>query len=244
MADFDTLVKEYTAMREGGLGADEAWRRLLPHIKPLPEDMRKRLSEVIRQYEAGSISKRRIKRLKRTTIETTQVQQPKAEQIYCPSCGKPNRAGELICVHCGSLLKQQNTAATRQLNTEDQKPEFFDVNGTVMLYIRHTGAIVKLRPQDVSHELVIGRADANNTVKPDVDLAPFGASQMGVSRMHMTVDYDSGNQRVVIMDMGSANGLYVNGQKLVEREERVLRDGDQLRLGEFIFDVAYQHAPD
>jgi pSer/pThr/pTyr-binding forkhead associated (FHA) protein len=45
------------------------------------------------------------------------------------------------------------------------------------------------------------------------------------------------------MDMGSANGVYVNGQKLVAKEERVLRDGDQLRLGQLVLDAAYRHEP-
>jgi hypothetical protein len=251
VANFDQIVKEYTMLREGGIGRDEAWRRLRPKVELFPHNTQQRLIETVRAYESRAEPKRRIKRLKRLPQQdpapkTREPVKPsvQVEQTYCWKCGKPNRAGELICVHCGSVLAQnQQTAATRQLNMEDQQPEHFDEHGLLLLHVRHSNDLIKLRPQEYTHEVIVGRADANNVVTPDVDLTPVGAAQMGVSRLHMTLNYDAEMQRIIIMDMGSANGLYVNGQKIVAKEERVLRDGDQLRLGQLVLDVAYKHNP-
>ena len=33
------------------------------------------------------------------------------------------------------------------------------------------------------------------------------------------------------MDLGSANATYLNGQKLIPFQARILRDGDELKLG-------------
>ncbi len=245
MAAIDDILNQYTALRDQGLATNDAWKRVLPQVEKLPSDGKNEVAERIRAYETGSTPKKRIKRLKRVTDEGNAAggNTGGGTQVYCWNCGKANRPGEVICVHCGSLLKQQPVAATRQLHTEDHQPEHFGSDGTLMLYVRHSGDIIKLRPQTFKHEIIVGRADANNVVTPDVDLTAYGAGQMGVSRMHMTITYQGDLNRIQITDMGSANGLYINGQKMANKEERVLRDGDQLRLGQLVLDVAYQHTP-
>jgi diguanylate cyclase (GGDEF)-like protein len=49
----------------------------------------------------------------------------------------------------------------------------------------------------------------------------------GISREHAEVCVDGG--RVIVKDLGSTNGTFVNGVRVEERE---LRDGDQLTIGE------------
>ncbi len=255
MADYHDILNEYIALRNQGISAKQSWSQLWPKIEIHPVRMREQISDAIRNYESGNPGSR-IKRLKRTTSELPPAEDATSPRpptptdnsqtmILCENCGKQNRNSEVICVHCGAMLKDnKQSASTRQLHTEDHQPEQFEANGTLMLYVRHTGDMIKVRPQNSQHELVVGRADANNIVKPDIDLSSFGATEMGVSRLHMSLGYDAGLQRVIIADMGSANGLFINGQRLAVKEERVLRDGDQIRLGQLVLDVAYRHAPE
>ena len=49
----------------------------------------------------------------------------------------------------------------------------------------------------------------------------------GVSRKHARVS-QTPNQQVIIIDLGSTNGTYVNGAKI---GEQVLRDGDKVQIG-------------
>ncbi len=249
MVDYHDILNEYIALRNQGVSAKQSWSQLWPKIEGHPVRIREQISDAVRNYESGNAGTR-IKRLKRTTSElppivddATTPKPPK--MLLCENCGKQNREGEVICVHCGNMLKDNSqSASTRQLHMEDHQPEQFEANGTLMLHVRHTGDMIKVRPQNAQHELVVGRADANNIVKPDIDLSAFGATKMGVSRLHMSLAYDGDMQRVIIADMGSANGLFINGQRLAVKEERVLRDGDQIRLGQLMLDVAYRHAPE
>lgn len=53
-----------------------------------------------------------------------------------------------------------------------------------------------------------------------------------VSRLHCSLAMKS-DQSVVIADVGSANGTYINGQLLGRDEARALKSGDQLGVGDF-----------
>ena len=243
MAQVDDILQEYTNLRGNGVAAREALQRVRPMIEPLPKAARVKLTDSIRGFEAGTGQPAPKKTT--STIKSLRDSQPKLERVFCDSCGKPNRKGEIICVHCGKMLTSAKpTGSTRQLNTEDRRPEQFDVNGELLLHIRHSGDILHLHPQSYDHEVVVGRADASNVVMPDVDLTEYGAAHLGVSRLHLSITYDNTQKHIKIADMGSSNGVYINGQKLASKEERILRDGDQLQLGRFVADAAFRHDPD
>ena len=45
----------------------------------------------------------------------------------------------------------------------------------------------------------------------------------------------------LVSDLGSANGSFINGQRLLAKEIRVLRHGDELRLGKLVMTVSFRH---
>lgn len=271
MIEVEQVIQEYGELRSSGHSPKDALRQVRPLIDQLSKRDRDRLVVEIRAYEekgpqypeAETVTGtpnpepqapekpknpaiRPIKSLKRTTGEVSAVNndtQPKPPaSVNCPKCGKMNRLGEIICVHCGSLLKPvEEQAATKQLQIDDPRTDFFGVNSELFLRVRHSGEIIQLRPQTSEHELIVGRADSKGVVAPDIDLSPHDGAQRGVSRMHMSIQFKPSQQHLLIIDMGSVNGLFVNGQKLAMQETRVLRHGDQLRLGELILDVAFRH---
>ncbi len=79
------------------------------------------------------------------------------------------------------------------------------------------------------------RVSEGQPVLPDVDLSPYHAYANGVSRMHAVLKRSG--VRVVIMDLGSANGTYVNGKRLTPQTERLLNHGDVVALGKLKFQV-------
>jgi len=87
------------------------------------------------------------------------------------------------------------------------------------LTVRHTGQEFPLTQAPVT----IGRQPDCTVVLADPQ----------VSRQHATVSYQAG--RYIVQDLGSANGTYVNDRRIAAPQ--ALRDGDQLRLGNTIFDV-------
>jgi predicted component of type VI protein secretion system len=67
--------------------------------------------------------------------------------------------------------------------------------------------------------VTIGRDASNDLV---IDNA-------GVSRMHASVNLEGSD--LVVRDMASANGVYVNGRQVVAHP---FRDGDQIQIGKFV----------
>jgi pSer/pThr/pTyr-binding forkhead associated (FHA) protein len=78
-------------------------------------------------------------------------------------------------------------------------------------------------------EVFVGRFAPTDSLQPDLDLGPFGATEKGVSRRHAKITYKDG--QTWIIDLSSMNGTWLNGQALEPIKEYPLRDGDKLRLG-------------
>jgi len=274
----DSILNQYTQLRNSGVEAKEALRRLRPAIEPLARDARDRLAASIRSYEAEESvpstaptppqaghthtlssyddAVGRMNPLQAPppapiptassglrSLSASETQ-PKLDRLICWNCGKLNRTGEVFCVHCGVNLQKNKpeSGSTKQLTVIDEQTsgELFNQHSALYFRVRHTGDVLRIRPQDAPHEIVVGRRDDKGIVIPDIDLSPYGASGMGVSRMHMVIRYDRQQERLLIADMNSANGSYVNVQRMAAQEVRVLRTSDQIRLAQLVLDVAYQ----
>ncbi len=55
------------------------------------------------------------------------------------------------------------------------------------------------------------------------------SSYITISRKHCVLYIN--DEDVSVSDLGTRGGTYVNGEMLLERQKRVLEDGDKLRLG-------------
>ena len=82
---------------------------------------------------------------------------------------------------------------------------------------------------EVQDKFVIGRLQSSDGSTPDLDLNRYGAYLQGVSRQHIA--FLKQDDILQIMDLDSTNGTYLNGEKLMPQQARILRDGDQLCLG-------------
>jgi hypothetical protein len=97
---------------------------------------------------------------------------------------------------------------------------------TVVLRLASTGDAI---PLETLNRVVIGRRETSGLQQVHVDLTPYHAREMGVSRRHAVI-YRMKNS-LFMEDLNSANGSYLNGQRLVPGQPRLLRNGDELRLG-------------
>jgi pSer/pThr/pTyr-binding forkhead associated (FHA) protein len=86
--------------------------------------------------------------------------------------------------------------------------------------------------------LMIGRADTTVLSASSVDLTPYDASELGVSRKHAVIE--RADNVISIRDLESANGTYLNGQRLHPKQSCLLRDGDKLRLGNLVMHVYFR----
>jgi hypothetical protein len=165
--------------------------------------------------------------------------------IICPQCTHENREGSFFCENCGGTLGADPapTLPTRKLDTSSGElaaratwgTARFGEDATIIMRIRDVAEPVVLLP---SKQTVIGRYDVSNAKQPDLDLTPYGGIEKGVSRHHAIISRSE--DTLTIIDMGSANGTHLNGQRLVPDQPRLLRDGDEIRLGKLVAHVYFK----
>ncbi|MEL7435295.1 MAG: FHA domain-containing protein [Chloroflexota bacterium] len=105
-----------------------------------------------------------------------------------------------------------------------------------MVAVENTDAKYAFNFENIT-ELMLGRKDPDADESPPIDLSTVGGREKGVSRKHAMIIQDEGT--LSIIDNKSANGTFLNGQKLAPEQPRVLRDGDELRLGHLVIRVSF-----
>lgn len=101
-----------------------------------------------------------------------------------------------------------------------------------------TASTIQVR---VADEMVLGRADSENGIAPEINLAPYGAHVLGVSRRHAMLSAQG--RKLVVRDLASANGTRLNGFVLRHYQDYRLRHGDELTLGQLHLQVMFAVVP-
>ncbi len=81
----------------------------------------------------------------------------------------------------------------------------------------------------VQEQLMLGRDDPPTAYVPEINLTPYGAADLGVSRRHMTILLQ--DNILYVQDMNSRNGSKLNDESLKPGDQYPLNDGDVLMLG-------------
>ena len=163
--------------------------------------------------------------------------------IVCSSCNHSNMAGALFCSDCGAPLGSVDTLTTQNITTSqmqaaaDQAPSAAAsasalLNNWVTLHLLDTGQVLPLAERN---EFTLGRISEGQPIMPDIDLSPYQAYGRGVSRLHAVLKRDA--HRVFLMDLGSANGTYVNGKLLSPNVDHTISNGDVIALGKLKIQV-------
>ncbi len=148
-------------------------------------------------------------------------------------------------MRCGTPLVDMNKEqATRTLDNTDYEegmPKWgmarFNGKMRLLLQVLETGQEFRFDADSVE-EIVLGRHNPDTGEVPQVDLTAAGGIDKGVSRNHAVIIRRDAALHIV--DNNSANGTYLNGQKLVAKQPRILRDGDDIRLGHLVLRVTFQ----
>jgi hypothetical protein len=162
----------------------------------------------------------------------------------CPNCGKDNPPQDTYCFSCGHILPAGIQAlSTHSLSdVETLQPQvrwgtaYFGNQSILRIRIHHTGEWIEAKFET---ECVLGRTAGGET--PDVDLTPYGAIDSGVSRRHVKLTRQ--HATVMVQDLGSANGTFLNGEKLIPNQPRVLRNEDELCLGRLALRISFLRIP-
>ncbi|MBP8002251.1 MAG: FHA domain-containing protein [Chloroflexi bacterium] len=171
----------------------------------------------------------------------------------CSTCDAPYKIGELFCDNCGAKLFR----ATSAREHDNYGEGLVTVPPVAVLYAplqsqiplpsvqKATLAQPKMTPRLVlpvnnvvlpfpggKAMWVIGREDPVTGHFPELNLGPYGAERMGVSRSHARFLLEG--TQMFIEDMRALNYTFVNQQKLASGTRHRLRHGDEIRLSKMV----------
>lgn len=151
--------------------------------------------------------------------------------VQCPSCGADNPAGEAYCVDCGANLGPSAAPVSAPVAS----------GGVPTAPPTPTAAMGRLaltngnKQYQLDKEITtMGRRSPADQIEPDVDMTDDDPESY-VSRRHAQILRN--DDHYVFEDVGSSNGSFINNNKIPPGEQRILKDGDKVRLGktEFVF---------
>jgi pSer/pThr/pTyr-binding forkhead associated (FHA) protein len=166
--------------------------------------------------------------------------------IKCPFCHASQVDNAIYCSECGQFLLPDDKRKTERYENDEITQVSDPLERTkphLSLHIDAQLVAVRLRIGSNGRELefplnktiLLGRVDPALDVFPEVDLTQDGPSAKSVSRRHATITRQEG--RVVVEDLGSVNGTYINGKRLDPYLPELLSDGDILQLGKLLIEV-------
>ena len=161
----------------------------------------------------------------------------------CPACGHQNSEDAEACIFCGSPLEKANreggtstVSLGRQAAPAEQPfveaPDVPPPAKGIAIYIAGD-----IKPLAVLYDdqFVLGRAssgkeeaDSGETL---IDLRPFGALEMGVSRRHLLIRRAKDGYEAV--DLDSVNGTYLYEERMAPGRAYKLFNGALIRMGNF-----------
>ncbi len=169
--------------------------------------------------------------------------------IICSNCKHSNLDGAMFCAECGAQLVGKDELTTQNITTkqfgeldkeipaQDVYQAFEGSDAWGSLHLLDTGQVL---PLSTRNEFTMGRISEGQPIMPDIDLSPYQAYAAGVSRLHGVIKRDGA--RIIFMDLGSANGSYINGKRLASNIEQVLNHGDIVALGKLKMQILIKNA--
>src|SRR5260221_4940918 len=93
---------------------------------------------------------------------------------------------------------------------------------------------------EITNQAILGRYIPNSTTQPRIDLTPYDALNKGISRMHAVIRRSE--SELIVQDLSSSNGTWLNGYRLEPYTPVPLKSGDRLLLGHISIEVRFQQA--
>jgi hypothetical protein len=152
----------------------------------------------------------------------------------CSNCGRSLAHEHADCPQCTDALEALYKTTVKLGRTPTVVPS---QPGQTTTFSPHTCALLQVLPSgacvtlDVKRSLLLGRyrKPAPDVAAQVFDLTPYRAREHGVSRQHCLLKLR--DDRLMITDLGSTNGTYLNGKRLAAHTDLVVADGDKLILG-------------
>jgi hypothetical protein len=148
--------------------------------------------------------------------------------MFCHNCGHRNPGGVNFCSSCGTALHPESNDTTVTLQAVDEHGETPEEEPSVTyVEVPHgAGVLVVKRGPNVGSRYILKDEVTRAGRHPESDIF---LDDVTVSRRHAEL-LRRGDGKIVIRDVGSLNGTYVNRERT---DEAVLAGGDEVQIGKF-----------
>lgn len=218
------LFSEFVRYRQSGETAEKAWSTVQGLSNNLNASAKKQLAVLIQTWEhrVGE----NFKPSGKDVHTTMTVLEPQARKsVIRPLPPRPTE---------GNVTRPLHPV---ELGVDEENPHF-DEKMTLLIQLPdYTQPLEFVIPQ--RDEIVIGRSAPDSILLPDIDVTKLPGQVTGVSRVHAAIRRNKGS--LVLTDLGSKNGTFINGQRLLPEEIRVLRDGDELRVAHLTMKIFFHN---
>ena len=191
---------------------------------------------------------------------------PQNPNRKCVKCGYLNLHDALVCSNCLQELSDDvsSSRVTRELpelleeahrrtrlqplgkqlqermdalsTSKDQRMPY-QAGMKVILQLQPELSKVVILPNQLMSPYTLGRRDSMNGKSPSLDLDGYGGYRKGVSRTHATFNLNPNG--LFIIDLGSANGTFINGRRIPTQTPHPLYHEDKLELGQLVCVVTF-----
>jgi hypothetical protein len=177
-------------------------------------------------------------------LTTKPREAPESLLLICTGCGTPYQPNILACPSCGLVFNAHLSGASGETKhftpalTEagpSAPGQVEEVPVTDMTVILDDGHHYLVLP--MAEEVIVGRAGATQEDQLLMDLGSFDAYELGVSRRHLSIKRRE--TLIYVADLGSSNGTWLNGQRLLPYAEHLLLSQDVLQLSQLRLHVLY-----
>jgi len=169
--------------------------------------------------------------------------------IFCPACKMKNETTASVCTYCNTPLGEHPNQKTVMLKNirevtgllPDDYEDFLDAplpptqrfmdfeipsKGIVLINLENGQPIAIQKEKS----FILGRVSAEISLeRPLVDLTPFSALELGISRVHVMIRQTK--EGYEIMDLESSNGTWLENQRLIPKQPYPIESGDRIRIG-------------
>ncbi len=167
------------------------------------------------------------------------------ELLVCPHCKNAVAAADVHCKHCNFNLRDVKAAEktlvmpheTQDVIQAPARRAYFPKNAYLHLAFEQKEKSINIYFDKENHA-IMGRGLVTDTDVMRIDLAPYGAVQYGVSRRHVRIIRMPAT--VIVEDLGTLNGTFINGERLSSSHRYVLCEGDTLKMGGLAVKVSFE----
>jgi hypothetical protein len=248
------IYSYYISIRQGGAAVPEAIDAIGYLVDQISEDERTQLMDLLSGWEIrvgqelpefppmdNHLVDDETAQLPENWLQSDSDQGPQFARKECSHCGKPYQDNDFYCSRCGQVVQfisETNKVSLNAITNTNILPNSTSA-GTELTIALQVGNLSTPLWVQINDEIIIGRSAPGGPIRPDVDLGAFEAETLGVSRLHMSLKREE--KAILLTDLDSRNGTYLNGERVFVDQFRVLRHGDELRLGKLVIKVWFNY---